>query len=177
MLQIDDLNALVGKRQREAARLRAQVEGLLAKPAASASLPQLAVQASLAAALRQQNAALASENEALRHTSGAHGGAGSGEGVVLDRSSADTSANGGTRDDGKDKHRLELLAAAVAFKAEQERLSAALVARSERVRALEAQVAQQGTPLPDAALAGWDGAASGEGTGVVRRVREGAGAM
>jgi hypothetical protein len=103
-VQIDGLNGMAERRQREAQRLQKQVRGILARPAAGASLPQLAAQASLAATLEQQNEALAAENEALRHQVHA---------------SKQTEVSGGQHDDEHpldDVSRLELLAATAAIK-------------------------------------------------------------
>jgi hypothetical protein len=70
------LNALLDKRQREAKRLRRQVAGITAKPQSGTSLKRLAVQASLASSLSQQNETLAAENEALRRDVACSGAAG-----------------------------------------------------------------------------------------------------
>jgi acetyl esterase/lipase len=67
VLQIDDLNALLARRQRHIQRLRGQLQGTREHPEGeNISLPKLASQAALAGVLTSQNEELAAENEALR---------------------------------------------------------------------------------------------------------------
>jgi hypothetical protein len=87
-LQIDDLNALLIKRQREAKRLRAQVASLAGMPKEGLSLKQLAARAALADTLQRQNDALAAENDALQRAAAARGDVGKavkGESTVGER--------------------------------------------------------------------------------------------
>jgi predicted RNase H-like nuclease (RuvC/YqgF family) len=66
-LQIDDLNALLARRQRHIKRLSTQLERTRERPEGeNITLPKLASQAALAGALTSQNEELSAENEALR---------------------------------------------------------------------------------------------------------------
>lgn len=107
-VQIEDLNIVAARRQREARRLKEHIDSLLAPPSAGTSLKQLAVQASLSSSLREQNASLSSENETLRQQ------------LELSQSESDNgSASAASGDDGvhieTSQQRLDLLMLATAF--------------------------------------------------------------
>jgi restriction endonuclease len=104
LLQVEDLNTLLNKRQRENKRLRSQLNNIAARPAAGSSLQQLAVQAQLAQSLQQQNDALAAENETLRKRQAADG-----------KSDAAEFASQGSNCSCLSTEALALLAAASAF--------------------------------------------------------------
>lgn len=66
-MQIEDLNDLLSKRQRDLRRMRAQIDSVLQVPQQGVTLKQLAAKAALAERLQQQLDSLATRNEALRH--------------------------------------------------------------------------------------------------------------
>lgn len=65
-MQINDLNDLLRKRDRDMRRARAQLKSITAMPKEGLNLKQLAAQAALATGLQEQVAALSADNEALR---------------------------------------------------------------------------------------------------------------
>lgn len=65
-MQIEDLNELLSKRQRDVKRMRSQLDSITRVPAQGMTLPQLAAKAALADTLQQQLDAIAARNEVLR---------------------------------------------------------------------------------------------------------------
>lgn len=78
-MQINDLNDLLRKRDRDMKRTRSQLKSITTMPKEGLSIKQLAAQAALAAGLQQQVAALSSDNETLRRASQQRNCAGLGE--------------------------------------------------------------------------------------------------
>jgi hypothetical protein len=64
--QIDDLNDLLRKRDRDMRRARLQLKSITRVPKEGVTLKQLAAQAALAVGLQRQLAQLAADNETLR---------------------------------------------------------------------------------------------------------------
>ena len=120
LLQIEDLNVVASRRQREVQRLREHIDSLLAPPSAGTSLKQLAVQASLAGSLREQNSSLSSENESLRQQ------------LEQTHSESDCSSAASSGDDSSgseaSQQRLDLLMLASAFQVLCPRRNAAALA-------------------------------------------------
>lgn len=65
-LQIEDLNDLLSKRQRDVRRMRAQIDSIARVPEQGMTLPQLAAKAALADCLQQQLHSAVARNEALQ---------------------------------------------------------------------------------------------------------------